>query len=74
MARALAHLYRAIYAQAAIIEATNTGSIARAGRVTQEALWAVVALLGGSRVGYIAWDEQRAQARRDARHKGEGAG
>ncbi len=48
-ARVLAHRYRAISAQAAIIEATNTGAIARAGRATQEERWSAGALLRGDR-------------------------
>ena len=64
-ARVLAHLYRAIYAQGAIIEATNTGAIARAGRATQEELWSAVALLGGDRDSYLAWGALRARVGRD---------
>ncbi len=58
----LAHLYLALDYLAAISEATNSGAVARAGRATQRELWAAVALLGGDRDGYLAWDAQRTQA------------
>ena len=58
----LAHLYQALDYLAAISEATNSGADARAGRATQQELWAAVARLGGDRDGYLAWDAQRTEA------------
>lgn len=60
----VAHLYQALDYLAAISEATNSGAVARAGRATQQELWAAAALLGGDRDGYLAWEAQRTEAAR----------
>ena len=60
----LAHLYQALDYLAAISEATNSGTVARAGRATQQELWAAVACLGGDRDGYLTWEAQRTEAAR----------
>lgn len=62
LAGPLVHLYAAMYYLAAIIDATNTGSVARAGRVAQRELWAAIEGLNGSREDYTIWAGQRDEA------------